>query len=65
MLGSALLYRHHLTATDKADKPWSERIENLEAVLRSHWELFDEPVKQFLAQQGMKPRGSNEPAGQF
>jgi len=44
-----LIYRH-LSETDKAKEPWPDRTAALRDVLRSHWELFDEPVKQFLVQ---------------
>ena len=50
-----LIYRHFLTESEKAKEPWSERIATLQDVLRSHWELFDEPVKEFLAQMDLKP----------
>jgi hypothetical protein len=35
--------------------PWSARLSDLQELLLSHWDLFDDPVKQFLTSQNMKP----------
>jgi len=50
-----LIYRNFLPESDKTLEPWPERIETLSGVLRSHWALFDEPVKRFLAQMKLDP----------
>ena len=36
--------------TEPSQQPWSGRIEDLEAALRSLWDLLDQPTKQFLSQ---------------
>jgi hypothetical protein len=40
---------------DTLQPPWSTRMSDLQDLLLSHWDLFDQPVKQFLATQGIKP----------
>ena len=47
--------RNTQTGTDLTKPPWLDWISTLEDLLRAYWELFDEPVRQFLARQGMKP----------
>jgi hypothetical protein len=42
---------------DVKQPAWVERISTLEAVLRSHWDLFDEPVRRVLVDHGVQPQG--------
>jgi hypothetical protein len=46
--------RNPNSGIDTTQPPWSARASDLRDLLISHWELFDEPVKQFLASQGIK-----------
>jgi hypothetical protein len=49
------LLRNPTAGIDTTQPPWSARLSDLRTLLLSHWDLFDEPVKQFLAMQGIKP----------
>jgi hypothetical protein len=40
---------------DITQPPWSVRLSNLQDLLRSHWELFDQPTQQFLKSKGITP----------
>lgn len=53
--GLLLIYRNFVSEPDVKLEPWSDRVATLNAALRSHWALFDEPVKQFLTQMNLKP----------
>lgn len=44
-----LVFRAGLTEHEPSQPPWSGRIEGLEAALRSHWDLLDQPTEQFLS----------------
>jgi len=46
---------HPQTQLDLTKPPWLARMAALDELLRSHWELFDEPARQFMTAQGMKP----------
>jgi hypothetical protein len=48
-----LLLRDFLSDADRVREPWSARAAALQEVLRSHWELFDESLRQFLIGQGL------------
>ncbi|HUJ30716.1 MAG TPA: hypothetical protein VLY23_05510 [Candidatus Acidoferrum sp.] len=50
-----LIYRDCLQEHERNDKAWSDRIEALRDVVRSHWQLFDQSVRQFLQTNGLKP----------
>jgi hypothetical protein len=51
----ALIFRKNLAEEERTKPIWSQRIAALDEVVKSHWELFDEPVRQFLIKQGIHP----------
>lgn len=54
-VAAALRLVLHHPQVDATKPPWPSRISTLNELLRSHWELFDEPVRSFLTNHGMKP----------
>lgn len=51
-----LVIRDGLYDAAKSEPAWTARVAALREVLRSHWDLFDEPVRQFLVGQGLQPQ---------
>ncbi len=51
----ALIFRKNLAEGERTKPIWSQRIAALDEVVKSHWDLFDDPVRQFLTEQGIHP----------
>jgi hypothetical protein len=51
----AFVLRNAQTGVDITLPPWSARLSALRDLLRSHWEVLDQPTKQFLTVQGLRP----------
>jgi hypothetical protein len=47
-----LILRDHLPASERGKPEWTERETALREVLRTHWPLFDDGVRNFLRSQG-------------
>lgn len=54
-----LVLRDGLTEADRTQPDWATRIAALQEVIRSHWDLFDESVRQFLIGQGLGPSSNH------
>jgi hypothetical protein len=50
-----LIIRDSLTESARSQPAWAARVVALRELLRSHWDLFDESVRQFLIGQGLGP----------
>src|SRR5262245_51942501 len=49
----SLVFRDSLSESDRLSEPWYGRVTALREVIQSHWDLFDESVRQFLISQGL------------
>jgi len=49
------ILRNPQSGLDLNTPPWMARVESLENVLRSHWDMFDGAVRQFLTNKGLIP----------
>jgi hypothetical protein len=50
-----LIFRDGLSESVRTEPLWARRVAALQEILRSHWDLFDEPVRQFLIGQHLGP----------
>jgi len=52
------IMRNPQSGLDLGKTPWQQRLQTLEAMLKTHWDTFDGAVQQFLTNKGLVPRNT-------